>query len=360
MVNWYSEVLPPWARLAVMTLIVVASSYVIGQVLRSLLARYLMALAKKTTQTWDDAVVGELSKRVPLWVVLLGLYVAAGFWPLAPHVETTVTNALIATAGISVTLMAAAIVVSMTRDYYARRAHGDKPITTITQNVARIVVVMLGTLTILHTLNVSIAPLLTALGVGGLAVALALQDTLANLFAGIQVTLAKQVRVGDYIKLDSGNEGHLVDIAWRSARILMGNNNSVVVPNSKLAQAIVINYGLPNKEIVTALDFSVSYGSDLSLVERVSLEEAREVTRTQAAAVSAFEPVLRFQEFGESAIAAQVVMRARDFGDQGTLKHELIKRLHARFAKEGIAIPYPTRTLVAEPGRLVLTRDSAA
>ena len=359
MTNWYSEVLPPWARLAMTSLVVIASSYLLGQLLRAMASRYLMAFARRTTQTWDDVVAAELSKRVPLWVVLIGIYVTAGFWALTPHVETTITKVLIVIAGISVTLMVAAIAVSLTRDY-GRRVHGELPITTLTQNVARILVVILGVLTILHTLEVSIAPLLTALGVGGLAVALALQDTLANLFAGIQVTLAQQVRVGDYIRLDSGHEGTLVDIAWRSARMLMGNNNVIVVPNVKLAQAIVVNYALPSKEVVTSLEFGVAYGRDLALVERVIVEEARAVLSSVEGAVSQAVPVVRFQGFGDSAISTSVVMRAQEFGDQATLKHELIKRLHVRFAHERIVIPYPTRTLVAEPGRLVLSRETAA
>ena len=359
MANWYSEVLPPWARLAITTLIVIASSYVLGQLLKAVAARYLTAFARRTSQTWDDVVAAELSKRVPLWVVLLGVYVAAGFWTLSPHVETTITKVLIVIAGISVTLMVAAIAVSLTRDY-GHKAHGEQPITTLTQNVARILVVILGILTILHTLNVSIAPLLTALGVGGLAVALALQDTLANLFAGIQVTLARQVRVGDYIRLDSGHEGTLVDIAWRSARMLMGNNNVVVVPNVKLAQAIVVNYALPSKEIVTTLEFGIAYRSDLALVEQVIVEEARAALASTAGAVADAEPVVRFQEFGESAISTSVVLRAQAFGDQAAVKHELIKRLHLRFGREGILFAYPTRSLVAAPGQLVVTRDSAA
>jgi small-conductance mechanosensitive channel len=359
MLNWYSEVAPPWLRVALASVVVIASSYVFGQLLRAIASRYLTALARRTPQTWDDALAAELSKRVPLWVVLIGVYVTAGYWTLTPHIETTITKVLIVTAGISVTLMMAAVAVSLTRDY-GQRAPGEQPITTLSQNVARIVVMILGVLTILHTLEVSIAPLLTALGVGGLAVALALQDTLANLFAGIQVTLARQVRVGDYIRLDSGHEGTLVDIAWRSARMLMGNNNVVVVPNVKLAQAIVVNYALPSKDIVMTLEFGVAYGSDLALVERVVVEEARAVLTSGTRDSPKAEPVVRFQHFGESAIETSVAVRATDVGDQATVKHELIKRLHTRFGREGIVIPYPTRALVSEPGRLVLSRDSAA
>ncbi len=359
MTRGFFDVLPPWAETVLMSVLAILMAYLIGQMLRRYVGRRLAALALRTSHSWDDAVAAELSKRVPFWCLLLGVYVAIGFWTIPPNVETTITKLLVVAVGVSVTLMAAAIVVSLTRDY-GQRVQGDQPITTLTENIARIVVVSLGVLTILHSLGVSIAPMLTALGVGGLAVALALQDTLANLFAGIQVTLARQVRVGDYIRLDSGNEGHLVDIAWRSARILMPNNNVVVVPNSKLAQAIVINFGLPNTEINTALEVGVGYDSDLAHVERVTIEEAAAVMRSVEDGIPAFVPTVRFLNFGDSAIALSVSLRARDFGEQYLLRHELIKRLHERYAREGITIPYPTRTVMASQGGFQISRDSAA
>lgn len=359
MTSGFSNVLPVWVQTALLSILVLVVAYLIGQVLKRYVGRRLAALARRTSRSWDDAVASELSTRVPFWCLLLGVYVAVGFWALPAHVETTITKLLVAAVGVSVTLMAAAIVVGLTRDY-GQRVHGDLPMTTLTQNVARIVVVALGVLTILHSLGVSIAPMLTALGVGGLAVALALQDTLANLFAGIQVTLARQVRVGDYIRLDSGHEGHLVDIAWRSARILMPNNNVVVVPNAKLAQAIVINYALPTTEITTALELRVGYDSDLAHVERVTAEEAAAVMGSIEGGMSGFDPSVRFLNFGESAIALSVSLRARDVGEQVLLKHELIKRLHERYAREGIAIPYPIRTLMAGREGFQIAHDSAA
>jgi len=355
----FAEMLPPWAHTTLMSILVIATGYLVGQLLKRVVGRRLAALAKRTHQTWDDAVAIELSKRVPFWCALLSVYVVSGYWQVVPHVERTLTKFLIVAIGASITLMAAAIVASLTRDY-GRRVQGDLPITSLSQNVARIVVVILGVLTILHSLDVSIAPLLTALGVGGLAVALALQDTLANLFAGIQVTLARQVRVGDYIRLDSGHEGHLVDIAWRSARIQMGSHNVVVVPNAKLAQAIVVNYGLPDKEIVTTLEFGVAHGSDLTRVEQATLDEARAVQRSVPGGVAAFDPSVRFHSFTESGIGLTVALRAEEFGDQAALKHELIKRLTVRYAQEGIATASPTRTLVAAGAGFRVTRDSAA
>ncbi|MSO57052.1 MAG: mechanosensitive ion channel [Acidobacteria bacterium] len=181
--------------------------------------------------------------------------------------------------------------------------------------------------------------MLTALGVGGLAIALALQDTLSNLFAGFYLTVAKQIRIGNYIRLASGEEGYLVDIDWRASRLRQLSNNTVLIPNAKLSQSIVTNYHLPEQELAVVLEASVDYASDLDKVERITTEVGREVMRDVPGGVSTFEPFVRFHTLGDSGIAFSVTLRAREFVDQFLIKHEFVKRLHRRYAAEGIAIP---------------------
>ena len=132
--------------------------------------------------------------------------------------------------------------------------------------------VILGILILLNHFNVSITPILTALGVGGLAVALALQDTLSNLFGGFYVAVAGQVRLGDYIKLNSGEEGYVTDIGWRSTTFRAQANNMIIVPNAKLAQAIVTNYYLPEKRMSASFVVTVGYDCDPDAVEQVLAE----------------------------------------------------------------------------------------
>ena len=206
-------------------------------------------------------------------------------------------------------------------------------------------VAVLGLLVILNGLGLSIAPMLTALGVGGLAVALALQEPLANFFAGLFITLAGQIRVGDYVKLESGQEGYVVDFSWRSTRLRMLANNLILVPNAKLAQAIVVNHSLPSPDLAVLVEVGVDYASDLARVERVVVEVGREVMREVTGGVPEFEPFIRYHTFGDSSINFTVILRGGQFVDQYLIKHEFIKRLHARFDREGIVIPFPIRTL---------------
>ena len=338
-----------WSARIVLSLLVIVAAYAGGLIAKRVVCRRLIALARRTDGRWDEAIVAEIERRVPFWSLLLGTYLAAGFWTLPPNVRTALNGALFVLIIGSLTFLCAGLLAGLARQY-GQAFQDALPVTTLTENVVRIAVMAVGFLIILNGLGLSITPILTALGVGGLAVALALQDTLANLFAGFYVTVARQIRVGDYIRLETGEEGYLVDIAWRAARIRMLPNNTVLVPNAKLAQAIVINYHLPDKELAVLVNLGVDYDSDLEHVERVTCDVARDVMRTVPGAVAEFEPFIRYHTFGESSIDFTVILRAGEFVDQYLVKHEFVKRLHQRYQQEGITIPFPIRTLVQRHG----------
>jgi small-conductance mechanosensitive channel len=215
--------------------------------------------------------------------------------------------------------------------------------------LASIAVWSIGLLLVVQTLGVAIAPVLTALGVGALAVALALKDTLENLFSGLQIIASGQIRSGDYIKLESGIEGYVTDITWRTTTVRDLSDNLVVVPNAKLAQTSFTNYALPERELSVSVQVLVPYDADLGLVERVTLEAARQILR-ETGAPPAFEPSLRFTELGNENVKLTVFLRASAFVDQFKLRSDFIKRLQARYRHERIAPPFPARTAV-DPAR---------
>ncbi|MGC8764449.1 MAG: mechanosensitive ion channel family protein [Brevinematia bacterium] len=228
---------------------------------------------------------------------------------------------------------------------YQQKIKDVLPKATLFTTLTRFFVFLIGGIIILQSLGISISPILAGLGVGGLAVALALQDTLSNLFSGLQIILSRQIKTGDYIKLDSGEEGYVIDINWRNTTIREIKNNQIIIPNSKLSQAIIKNYNLPEKEIVVLVEVGVSYRSDLDKVEKVTIEVAKEVMKELDCGLSSFEPFIRYDTFSDSSINFNVILRAREFADQFLIKHEFIKRLHKRYIKEGIEIPFPIRTV---------------
>jgi small-conductance mechanosensitive channel len=235
---------------------------------------------------------------------------------------------------------------------YALRTSGVVQASSIFITIGRLVIYIIGFLILLQMLGISITPILTALGVGGLAVALALQDTLANLFAGVHLLASRKIRIGDYVKLDSGEEGYVTDINWRNTSIRQIPNNMIIVPNARMASAIVTNFYRPQNEMSLLIDVGVDYASDLDRVEAVTKEVIVDVMRTVPGGVVDFEPVVRFNKFGDWAINFTAVLRAQEYADQYLIKHEFVKRLRARFEKEGIVIPFPVVRVMPDAAQL--------
>lgn len=327
------------APLAVLVVVTIA-----GLIAKRFVFRALDRWAKGTASRIDDVVVHSLRAPFLLWVVILGLHVAAQSSALPGRIVDLVSSTLLVLWIISLTMVSARMASDLVRVYGTDS--GALPVTTLTQNLARVAVVTVGLLLLLNTLGISVTPILTALGVGGLAVALALQDTLSNFFAGFYVSLAGQIRVGDYVRLDSGEEGYVTDISWRSTALRALPNNLIVVPNAKLAQAIVTNYSLPESRMSLLIPVGVSYESDPDAVEQVLIEETVKGTGEIPGLLAEPAPFVRFiPGFGASSLDFTLVCQVAQFVDQYAVQHELRKRILRRFREEGIEIPFPIRTV---------------
>lgn len=333
-----------WLQLVV-PLAIVAISLAAGYLVKHILFRGLRQWCLRSKSRIDVILIQTLSGPIMIWALIIGLYVAMQAAELPDRATYLIDRSLLILAIVSLTFMGSRLVGRLVK-YYGSSVPGALPVTTLTQNLAQLIVVTLGLIILLHHLGVSVTPILTALGVGGLAVALALQDTLSNLFAGFYLTLAGQVRLGDYIKLNTGEEGYVSDISWRSTTIRGLGNNLIIVPNSKLGQAIVTNYYLPERRISLSIRVDVGYESDPDHVERVLLEEAQHATPQVSGLLAEPAPVVRLMPgFGESALAFTLICQVAEFVDQFPVQHELRKRILKRFRKEGIDMPFTARTV---------------
>lgn len=328
----------------IIPIVILFATVALGYVVRKVLFDKISRLTKNTKTQIDDIIIAATRGPFIIWCLMLGIYFALAASQLPINIVNIAQQTIIVLAIASVTFTLASISTGLIT-VYSDRLQSALPITSLTQSIARIIIIGIGVLMILSALGVSITPILATLGVGGLAVALALQDTLSNLFSGFHITMARQIKVGDYVKLESGEEGYVTDINWRTTKIKMLPNNVILVPNSKMAQAIVTNYYLPDKEMAVLVNMGVHYDSDLKKVETITCEVAGEVMREVAGGVSDFEPFIRYNGFGDSSVNFTVIMRAKEFVDQYLIKHEFIKRAHERYKKEGIIIPYPIRAI---------------
>lgn len=318
--------------------------FILGKILELTVFRFLHVFTEKTANQLDDKILDATAKMaVPLSFVL-GIWLAYHnsdlFEAYSEYIKRFTDIATVAV----VTWASARLTVDITR--LQLEAMGKElPPSSILTNVIKSLVYIAGILFILDILQISIAPALTALGVGGLAVALALQDTLGNLFAGFQMIIARKIKPGDYVQLETGEEGFVEDISWRNTTIRALGNHLIIVPNATVANGILKNFILPDTQNSVLIAMGVSYASDLEKVEKVTIEVATHIQRTVPGAVPDHVPFIRYNAFADSSINFNVILRAGDFVSQYLMRHEFIKAIHARYAKEGIDIPFPIRTV---------------
>ena len=231
-------------------------------------------------------------------------------------------------------------------------AGGDISQSSLLNTLFKVLVYASSALIILDELGISIAPIVTAMGVGGMAIAFGVQESVANIFSGLHLIITNQVKINDFIKLSSGAEGRVTDINLRYTTITPAADGSVIIiPNKDIAGAMMTNFSRPRKDVGIVINMGVGYESDLDLVERVTLEVARDVQQRfddydPNDASSKLHPAVLYQEFGESSINFWAVLHATDYTKQLKIKHEFIKEITSRYREENINIPFPIRTIM--------------
>ena len=319
---------------------------------------FLGRLARRTPGTLDEELLNVVRGPVVLFTVLSGLFLAL---LILTNLESP-RYALI--AGFDDQIRRAWLVVVIAEVAYLLYHLLDATMTWYIQSVAQttetqlddrllpplkrimpLLVYSLGFLMALSVLNIPISPILAGLGIGGLAVALAVQPTLANFFAGTYVVTEGELNVGDYIELQGGPSGYVVEVGWRSTKIRSMYNNLVIIPNSQMANSIVTNYYSPEPSMNVLVYCGVSYDSDLEVVESVVREASQELVNESEYAVDG-EPWFGFDEFGDSNISFWVFVQAKDRLGSFYLTSDLVKVIHSRLTAEGIEINYPVRKLM--------------
>ncbi|MFQ6606914.1 MAG: mechanosensitive ion channel family protein [Fidelibacterota bacterium] len=332
----------------ILPLALLAGAILLGWLFKVVISHRLKTLASKTKWRGDDVVISAFQSSILFWFILGGLFLAIEQLPeQVPLDKSAISTFQVIILVLFILSLSAALsrVAVGLMEMYAESTGGVFPSTSMFTNLARIFIMTIGLLVIFQTVGISITPVLTALGVGGLAVSLALKDTLSDLFAGLHIILSRKLKPGDLVELDSGQRGTVDNITWRQTTLRDRKNNLIVIPNGKLSAAIMINYDVPLKEMIVRVNCGVAYDSDLDRVEQIVLEIARKVVNTTPGGVPDSEVGMNFINFGDSSIDFRVSMRAQDYSGQWSVAHEFIKRLHKRFNEEGIEIPFPIRTV---------------
>ncbi|HKD06031.1 MAG TPA: mechanosensitive ion channel family protein [Bryobacteraceae bacterium] len=317
-----------------------------GFIVRRILFRIVRQWATRSESHLDVLIIDTLRGPIIIWALIFGVHVAIGNTRLPTQYQKEIHTALQFLWVLSFTIAATHFAGNAVRYYGARS--GAQSVTSLTQKVAQLVVLALGIIWLFKVVfDMSLTPVITAFGVGGLAVALALQDTLSNLFAGFYVSISHLVRLGDYIKLSTGEEGYVTDINWRCTTIRTGSNNMTVIPNNKLGTTIYTNYNLPDGRMGLSISFGVASDTDIERMEAILLDEAK-ASAADIAGLMVDPPPSVFFTPGEWSLNFQLNFSVSQFGDQFPVQSQLRKRIYKRLLKESIRMPLPTKAVVVE------------
>lgn len=325
------------------SLLIFLGSIIVAKFFDLVLSRFIKRIAGRTKTELDDKVFESIKTPIYFLIILAGLFLSLDSLSiLAPY--TLWIDRIFFIFAVLLITHAIGKTVSVLVNHWIRVEKKFEKTPQLINKVISILLYIVAFLVIINNLNIEITPIIASIGLGGLAVGLALQPTLSNLFAGLHIITDRPINPGDFIELPELNiSGYVEDIGWRSTRVRTLPNQIVIVPNSKLAENTIVNNYLPETEIAALVQVGVDYKSDLRKVEEVTIDVAKKIQKTIPGAVQGFEPFIRYHTFGDSNINFSVILRVEKFVDRFLVMHEFIKELKERYDKEGIEISHPVR-----------------
>ena len=340
----------PWVE-PVVAVAVVLVSMLVAAFVHLAVFPLIMHLAHRTPTELDGILIQAARWPLNVGVMVLGIYLSLTLTLDLPSGVQGFIDIVAQATGALLLVILFGRVVSRGMDWaieeQGKRTHRtvDMRLMLMLRRVLATLIYGLGLLLVINILGIPISPLIAGLGLGGVAVALAIQPTLSNLFAGTYVMTEGVVSPGDYIEMEGGIAGYVLEVGWRSTRLRTWSNNLVVVPNARFAETIITNYYEPDPPVNVHLTCGVSYDSDLARVEAVSMDVMNGVLDTSPHGVKEYGAYFGFDTFGESNVDFWLFVQARDRLASFELRSELIHELHRRFDEEGIVINYPVRSL---------------
>jgi small-conductance mechanosensitive channel len=325
----WPKILPP--------VLIIVGTFLLGVLVETRILNQLLKKAAQHPERIDSILISSLRKLGILWGILLGFYIALSLedLPLNPTLIIILKKGLGATFLASLTLVVARLSVGLLR-LYTREEDGTSPLTTLFEFLTKILILI-----ILQSIGIAITPLLTAFGVGGVSIGLALQTTLSNLMSGINIITSKKVRPGDYISLKTGESGYVRDVELKYTILHEITDNLLVIPNAQLLSSSFRNYNLPDKSMLIPVEIEVTYDCDLEQVEQITKAVAESILGKRMSEVPKAEKcMLRYNKFNYYGINLTIFLRLQEeeFFEHLKIKHEFLKKLHKAYQKEGIKI----------------------
>ena len=314
----------------------------VGLVIIWFVLSYLPALPSISGKRLAVRLIGLVRLYAVLFGVLFLLHLSLTQLPLHPDVYR-LARGVVLFLSVFVGFWAVGHALQVVLEHVGDTFLGGIPLTGLVWATIRWSILAIGLIVALQAVGVPVAPILTTLGVGGVAVALATQDILSNMFAGITMLVAHQIKPGDYVILDDGVEGFVKDITWRNTVLYSPLKGAqIIVPNNKMASSTVVVVSSGSGTFGFTLSVGVSYGSDLEKAKEIVSKVAEDIAKEFGDVNEMYKPVVSYQGFGSSSIDIKVLFRLRNPAplSRWQIADAFVRRVKERFDEEGVEIPF--------------------
>ena len=312
------------------------------RIIVSILERIILKLVKKTKTDLDDIIIKRSSVPITILIMFFSLLISIKELQVSSNLLNNINNFIYSGIAIFIGYLIYVIVdVSIFKVWtkIAKKAKIDigESIASLIQGVLKIIIIIISILYILDLWGFQITPLLAGLGLAGLAIALALQPVLGNIFSGISIIMDKSVRIGDLVYLDNKTKGQIMKIGLRSTRINTFDNELIIIPNTKLAESVIQNVSLPEPKTRVVVPFGVAYGSDVDKVKEIVLKELKTIKNVSKDP----EPLVRFLEMADSSLNFKAYFYVEHFNERFIAIDEANTKIYKSLNKNNIHIPFP-------------------
>ncbi|MBC8043222.1 MAG: mechanosensitive ion channel family protein [Rhizobacter sp.] len=355
------------AQQLIIAAVIVIVTFVLAWLSRLLTELLSRMFFSKTATTLDDRLAEELAPRLRWLIIIGGLRLAlrhvikalprnADYADFIGYLDEALYVVLVIVV-VRVGLKVFTLILESQLESISSRVHADlKPVLSpLFRKLGTLVAIVLALIVVLDHFSINIGSLIVSLGVGSLAVALAAQDTLANIIAGFIILIDRPFRIGDRVQLPNGTVGDVVQIGLRSTRLINFDNNHVIYSNADLLKSSIINYAYPNVGFRLLIEFSVAYGTDVERVRQLVFELAKKYP----AVMDDPKPELQFMKFDESGIDLRLECRVSSYREEFNAKISMREAIHKLLPENGIVFASPQRVIhLAEPVRVQRASES--
>jgi len=324
-------------------------SLIIAYLTKIIFKKILLPITQKTKTVVDDLIV-KSSASIIFWVILiLGIKIGIQYFKFGTGIYNSIVSTLLV---LVISILIFKIINNLSQQWlrewaFKTKSTADDRLIPLIEKILKALVVILAVIFIFDAWNINIGPVLATAGIAGVALALAVKESLANIIGGIQLVLDKTFKVGDKVQLESGEVGVILDIGLRTTKLKTYDNEVIYIPNSYLANSKIKNYSQPDLSQRVNVEFGVEYGSDPEKVKKVVVDAIKKIDTV----LEDPPPEVIFKNLSDFSLDFIARAWVKNYNDAFSTSLKMREAIYEALNKANIGIPFPTRTIYVKQGK---------